>query len=140
MLKLSNVEARQWGGIYGILRDQCLVFGLNELRSSADNDAVRLRTGAVTGIACSVEKVCSVSVVEDPSTPIVAAIRIGHGELELALLIDARDNPQNRCWYRIGRIYSAWRVGVGYIERVDRCEVTHERQELMIQREIRGSW
>ena len=73
-----------------------------------------------------------VNVVEDRSTAIVAAICIGRGELELALLIDARDNPENRCRYRIGQIYGAWGVGVGYIERVDRCEVTHERQELVV--------
>jgi hypothetical protein len=68
--KLSNVEACQRGGIFGILRYQCLVFGLKELRSSTDNDAVRLRISAVTGIACSVAEVCSVGVVQDGRKPI----------------------------------------------------------------------
>ena len=60
-----------------------------------------------------------VNVVEDRSTAIVAAICIGRGELELALLIDERDNSEDRCWYGISRIDRSRSVGIGYIDRID---------------------
>src|SRR5262249_31006675 len=67
----------------------------------------------------------------------VPAVRVGGGETEFPFPIDLRNRAKEVLSDRIGRIDNSRSVGVGYVYRVDRRDVTHEGQKTAVNGEVK---
>src|ERR1700733_3634317 len=102
---------------------------LDELCTCAQNNAVRLRVRAITCVACGVEEVLAITVVEDCGAAVIATIGVGLGEGELAIAADGGNSAVEVDADRIGGIDRARGIGVRDVDGVDRGDVAHAERE-----------
>src|SRR5271170_520659 len=95
---------------------------------------------AVAGITSSVDEIIARGMIEDSGTAIVATTGVGFGESEMAVLIGVGYGAVGTLADRIGRINNPWSVGIGYVERVNQGDVTHESKIAMAGRQIQGDF
>ena len=108
--ELGNVEATHRRRRARILRGKRHPFVVEDLRTGADDDAVRLWIGTVAGIAGRIEKVSAVPVVQDRGAPVVAAIGIGLGEMKPAMRVNVRNHAIEAAGDGIGGIDDGRRI------------------------------
>jgi hypothetical protein len=127
--ELGDGNAGERRGRFGCLE----AFGsgrrLDELCACAQNNAVRLRVRAITCVACGVEEVLAITVVEDCGAAVIATIGVGLGEGELAIAADGGNSAVEVDADRIGGIDRARGIGVRDVDGVDRGDVAHAERE-----------
>jgi hypothetical protein len=130
--KLGDGKAGQGRGRAGRLLGLRLIHRADELRAGAEDDACRLGVAAVAGIARSVVDVVAEGVIQDGGASVVAAISVGLSEAEIAEGVYARYGAEERRRHRVGGVERGGGVGVGNVDGVDRGNVAHEGQVLVV--------
>jgi hypothetical protein len=130
--KLGDGEAGQGYGCAGRLLDLRLVRRADELRARTEDDACRLRVAAVAGVARCVIDVVAEGVIQDGGASIVAAISVGLSEAEFAESVYARYGAEERRRHRVGGVERGGGVGIGNVDGVNRRDVAHESQVLVV--------
>ncbi len=106
----------------------------------AQHHAVRLRVASVAGVACCVEDRIARRVIQDRRAPVVPAIGIRLGEIDVAPAIHAGDSAIVRIRNGIRGVDHARRVRVRDVERVHRSNVPHEGQVVVVGGEVQSQF